>query len=99
MMPGEDTPLHVVPHGLQIANPGLPPLATSVSGHPVALLHEEGQGPTTLNGAEDLIKQGGRVVPSCATPCLPMVPVIVQLIFVSGRGLVSGDRILAQAAL
>ena len=32
------------------------------------------------------------MVPARATPCLPTVPVIVQMIFVSGRGLVWGGQ-------
>ena len=54
----EDAPLDVVAHGLELGHPGLPPFATNIGGHSVALLHEEGEGPVEPDGPEDLVQEG-----------------------------------------
>ena len=59
----EDTPLNVVLHALQLGDAGLPPYATLVGGHPIALLHEERQGSASSDGLQDFVEQGGSVVP------------------------------------
>ena len=58
----EDAPRDVVLHGLQLLHSGLPPSAACIGGHAVTLLHEEGDGSATFDGAEDLIEQGSPMV-------------------------------------
>ena len=58
----KDAPLHMISHALEFSDTGPPPVATPVSGHPVALLHENSQGTVGVDGLPDLVQKRGPMV-------------------------------------